>query len=79
MNNSTDNMLEALGVHIDLDEDELVCSAVVLLETVGADGETSLQIVEDDSTSWVKKIGMLKVALDVALAECGRRADHDDT
>lgn len=79
MNNRIGDMLDALGVQAELDEGELICSAVVLMETVGEDGETSLQIVEDDSTSWVKKIGMLKVALDVALAECGRRHEHDDT
>lgn len=78
MSSRIGEMLDAIGINAELDEGELICSALVLLETVGEDGETSLQVIEDESTSWVKRIGMLKVALDVALAECGHRSSSDD-
>lgn len=79
MQSNIGQALDSLGLQASLDEGELISGAVVLLETVDPDGEVSLQVVEDSGVSWVRKIGMLKVALAGAMADVGLRShDHDD-
>jgi len=78
MENSTGDFLDSLGLKVELDDGELINGAVLLLETVDADGESSLQIQESDTTNWIKKIGMLQAALTVCLAEFGQRHEHGD-
>jgi len=78
MQSNIGELLDSLGLQADLDENDLISSAVVLLETIDDDGEVSLQVVEDSTTSWLKRIGMLQVALSAALTECGHRVNEDD-
>ena len=77
MQNNIGELLDSLGFKVDLEEGELVNGVVVLLETVDKDGETNLQILESDTTNWIKQIGMLQASLTAVLSEFGQRHDHD--
>jgi len=75
-------LIDALGLQVELEEGELISGAVVILETIEADGDVTMQIIEDEkSVSWVKRLGMLKAALEVSMADIGsghhRHHDHD--
>ena len=77
-------LIDALGLQAELEEGELVSGAVIILETIEADGDVTMQIIEDESVSWVKRLGMLKAALEVSMADIGaghrhhHEHDHDD-
>jgi hypothetical protein len=72
-------VLDSLGLQVSLDEGELISGAIVILETIDPDGDVALQVVEDSGVSWVRKIGMLKVALAGSMDEISlRTTDNDD-
>lgn len=72
-------LIDALGLKAELEEGELISGAVIILETIEADGDVTMQIIEDESVSWVKRLGMLKAALEVSMADIGsgHRHHHD--
>lgn len=53
------NLLNSLGIDLDLDDDELVAGAIVLLKTVDTDGEVGLRIRWSDGLGYLERIGML--------------------
>jgi hypothetical protein len=75
---SVGSLLDALGITVDLDNGELVSGAVVILEVIEDDGETSLQIIEGEGTSWVHTLGMLHAALQMASSNFGHKEDHGE-
>ena len=77
---SVGQLLDSLGIQVELDEGELVAGALVILETIEEDGDVTMQILEDDGVNWIKRLGMLKAALEVSMADIGsghHRHDHD--
>jgi hypothetical protein len=59
-------ILDGLGVSIDLDEGDLVSSAVVLCKVIKADGTVTLGYAQSDGMCWIEAVGMLTAGSDVA-------------
>lgn len=62
-------LLDGLGIKADLDEDELVASAIVLLKVHQPDNRTRLAMLYSEGLGWIERAGMLHVALAVDTAE----------
>ncbi|MBR8638605.1 hypothetical protein KEF29_03145 [Streptomyces tuirus] len=58
-------ILDSLGVTIDLDEGDMPVDAHVLLKIVKADGTVSLVKGVSESLDWITTIGMLTAALEI--------------
>jgi len=75
-----------LGQHIDgleivptLDEGDLIASAIVILEIIEEDGSSRLCVTWPDDMSFIKRNGMLSIALAQDLDSSGPiRRDEDD-
>ncbi|MFC8008660.1 hypothetical protein [Streptomyces cinereoruber] len=52
-------ILDGLGVTVDLDEGDLVASALVIAKVVDANGRTVLSLSTSDGLSWIDKNGLL--------------------
>jgi acyl-CoA hydrolase len=55
-------ILDGLGVTIDLDDSELVESALVITKLVNADGQVLLGLYGSDAMSWLEKLGLIQAA-----------------
>lgn len=61
------DLLNSLGVeHTPLDG-ELVAGAVVLLKVIDADGHVALRTCWSDGMSWIERLGMCRVAMEIDL------------
>jgi ethanolamine utilization protein EutA (predicted chaperonin) len=69
-------LLDALGVTIDLDEGDMPVDAHVLLKIVKADGTVSLVKAVSESLDWITLVGMLTAALH--FENNGYINSHDD-
>lgn len=58
--------LDGLGITFDLDDGDLVESALVLSKVVQADGTVSLHIAHSDGLSWIDRLGLLTAAQHVS-------------
>ena len=52
-------LLDSLGLDLDLDDGELVAGAIVLLKTVDEDGDVGLRIRWSDGMGYLERMGML--------------------
>lgn len=68
-------LLDSLGVTVDLDQGDMVVDAHVLLKIVKADGTVSLAKAVSESLDWISLVGMLTAALHI---ENGRYVDSRD-
>jgi acyl-CoA hydrolase len=55
-------ILDGLGVTIDLDDGELVETALVVTKLVNADGQVLLGLYGPDGMSWLEKLGLIEAA-----------------
>jgi hypothetical protein len=55
-------ILDGLGITVDLDEGELVETALVVTKLVTADGQVLLGLYGPDSLSWLDKLGLIEAA-----------------
>jgi hypothetical protein len=55
-------LIDQLGVRQQVDQDETVCGAVVLLTVQEPDGHLSLRCAWSDGMSWIERIGLLRAA-----------------
>ncbi|MFI8351315.1 hypothetical protein [Streptomyces sp. NPDC085596] len=58
-------LLDALGVTIDLDEGDLPTDAHIILKIVKTDGTVSLVKAVSESLDWITTLGMLTAALEI--------------
>jgi hypothetical protein len=70
-------LLDALGVTIDLDEGDMVVDAHVLLKLVKDDGTVSLVKAVSESLDWITLVGMLTAALHVENSGYANSRDDD--
>lgn len=57
------NLLDSLGVEIELEQGDLVSSAVVVCSVlVDGDSNPRLTIANSDGMSWVEQAGLLRLA-----------------
>jgi hypothetical protein len=68
-------LLDALGVTVDLDEGDMPVDAHVLLKVIKDDGTVSLVKAVSESLDWISVVGMLTAALHI---ENGRYVDSRD-
>jgi hypothetical protein len=61
--------LDALDVRATLPDEVLISSALVLLEVLWPDGQTSLIQAHSPGTNWIKRVGILTVAQAVENSE----------
>lgn len=59
------DILDGLGVVVDLDDGDLVASAVVLLKVVTADGGVTLAIASDEGCSWLEQLGIVAASASI--------------
>lgn len=53
-------LLDSLGVVAELEDDDLVSDAVVLLRTTPAEGPGGVTIAASDGLNWVDQIGLIR-------------------
>lgn len=58
-------LLDSLGVTLDLDEGDMPVDAHVLVKVVKADGSVSLVKGASESLDWITALGMLTAALNI--------------
>lgn len=56
------DLLDSLGVLAELDDDDMVSDALVLLKVVDSHGAVSLCIAQSDGLSWLDQLGLLAAA-----------------
>jgi hypothetical protein len=56
------DLINELGVKQQIDDDEKVCGAVVLLTVEEPDGHLSLRCAWSDGMTWIERIGLLRAA-----------------
>jgi len=59
---SLGDLIDELGVKQQIDEDETVRGAVVLLTVEEPDGHLSLRCAWSDGINWIERIGLLRAA-----------------
>jgi len=70
-------LLDSLGVTVDLDEGDMVVDAHVLLKLVKDDGTVSLVKAVSESLDWITLVGMLAAALHVENSGYANSRDDD--
>ncbi|MFD8545667.1 hypothetical protein [Streptomyces sp. NPDC059649] len=55
-------LLDALGVTVDLDEGDLPTDALIILKAIKADGSVTLIKGRSESVDWVTALGMMTAA-----------------
>ncbi|MFJ2110638.1 hypothetical protein ACIOEX_01695 [Streptomyces sp. NPDC087850] len=58
-------LLDSLGVTVDLDDGDMPVDAHVLLKVVKADGSVALVKGASESLDWITALGMLTAALNI--------------
>lgn len=58
-------LLDTLGVTVELDEGDMPTDAHVLLKVIKADGTVSLVKAVSESLDWIASLGMLTAALQI--------------
>lgn len=58
-------ILDGLGVTFDLDEGDLVATAVVLSKVLCADGTVSMMIGTSEGSTWLEHLGLITAAADL--------------
>lgn len=59
-------VLDGLGVTLDMEDDDLIASAVVLAKVVDNDGQVALYIGVSHGLSWIDQLGLLAAAQQVS-------------
>lgn len=55
-------ILDGLGIVVDLDEGELVETALIITKIVAGDGQVLLGLYGPDGMSWLEKLGLIQAA-----------------
>lgn len=79
-NRKASEVLDPLGVVLDLEDDQRVTECLVLAKVIGLgeDGQTSLTISASDGLDWIARAGLLAAAAQVEAMTPPMLADEDD-
>lgn len=70
-------ILDGLGNTLEMDEGDLVSSALVIAKVVDKDGEVSLALSCSEGLSWIDQNGLLTSAQQIVnQSEIGKRGDE---
>lgn len=73
------SILDALGIKVDnIETDELIASALLLVRVITEDGKEYVAHYSSDGMSTIEKIGMLRVAERVTIAQFDDFPEDDD-
>ena len=64
-------LIDSMGIKHEVQPDEQVCGAVVLLTVQEPDGHVSLRCAWSDGMNWVERLGLLRAAERAELPEDG--------
>lgn len=70
--------LDHLGIEVDLDEGDLVASAVLIAKIVKPDGEVVLAISNSEGVSWIEQLGLLAAAHQASRSDAAFEPDDGD-
>ncbi|GIF08674.1 hypothetical protein [Actinoplanes siamensis] len=70
-------ILDGLGITLDLEDRDLVVSALVLAKVVKADGQVVLVIEDSEGMSWLDQLGLVSAA-DAVIRTGGYQHDDED-
>ncbi|PVC80615.1 hypothetical protein DBP19_36365 [Streptomyces sp. CS090A] len=59
------DILDRLGVTLDMDDGDLIASALVIAKVIDADGDAQLAMMTSDGLSWIEQNGLLASAQQV--------------
>jgi hypothetical protein len=59
-------ILDGLGITVELDDGELIESALVLAKSVSSDGSVALAVASSVGMSWLEQLGLIAAAQRVA-------------
>lgn len=63
------DLLNSLGVTYQQEDGALISDALVILKVIREDGAVSLRLGWSDGMSWIERIGMLRTAEHIELAD----------
>lgn len=56
------DLVDARGVAVTLDEDDIITDVVIIAEVINEDNESRVVVVSGEGTNWLKEIGMIATA-----------------
>lgn len=59
------DILDSLGVELDLDEGDLIASAVVLAKVIKEDGGVTLAYAHSEGICWIETVGLITAGSDI--------------
>jgi hypothetical protein len=71
------SILDSLGVELDLDEGDLITSAVVLCKVVQGDGTVTLGYAHTEGMCWIEGVGLITAGSDIARQGYAQDDDPD--
>lgn len=58
-------LLDSLGITLELDDREMTSDALVVAKTIDEDGQVAITIGKSESMTWLDQIGMVTAASDI--------------
>lgn len=58
-------ILDGLGVALELEDGDLVADAIVVLKIVTAEGRVQVGVANSETASWLDQLGLLTAAADI--------------
>lgn len=62
---TTGQLLDSLGVTLDLGDGDIVPDAIVVAKVVEADGSVKVAIGSSEATTWLDELGLVTAASDI--------------
>jgi len=71
-------LLDTLGVTMELDKGDMVTDVVVIMKVLEADGTVNIGMTKSEGTDWITKLGLLDAASRIEDNNFSRREGPDD-
>ncbi|MEU5853955.1 hypothetical protein ABZ799_01385 [Nocardiopsis dassonvillei] len=68
--------LDHLGIDVELEDGDLIASAVLISKIIKPDGTVAIAISDSDGMSWVEQLGLIAAAREIISATS--HFDEDD-
>lgn len=59
------DLLDKLGLTVDIEDDDMVTNVVVIAKNVMGDGQVSVIIGKSEGTTWLDQLGLVEAARDI--------------
>lgn len=71
-------LVDSLGVVVDLDESDMVTDAIVILKVIEEDGSVNIVRGSSESLDWISAIGMMTVINTMTNSGYGRSEEEEE-